>query len=110
MTFSGTTGTLWLDQPSTFTGKVSGFGAQNVIDLPGSPSARKPRSAIRRTATTPVVHCRSRTGANSANIALLGSYMASSFAMESDNHGGTMVISEASQTANHSVLANPSHG
>ena len=35
VTFSGTTGTLWLDQPATFTGKVSGFGAQNAIDLPG---------------------------------------------------------------------------
>ena len=35
VTFSGTNGTLWLDQPATFTGKVSGFGAQNAIDLPG---------------------------------------------------------------------------
>ena len=35
ITFSGTTGALWLDQPSTFIGKISGFGAQNSIDLPG---------------------------------------------------------------------------
>ena len=26
--FSGKTGTLWLDQPSTFTGKIYGFGAK----------------------------------------------------------------------------------
>ena len=25
---------LWLDQPATFMGKVSGFGAQDAIDLP----------------------------------------------------------------------------
>jgi hypothetical protein len=33
-----------------------------------------------------------------ANIALLGSYMASSFVAASDGHGGTM-ISEAAQSA-----------
>jgi hypothetical protein len=31
------TGTLWLDRPSTFTGKVADFGAQDGIDLPGIP-------------------------------------------------------------------------
>ena len=35
VTFTGTNGILWLDQRSTFTGEVSGFGAQNAIDLPG---------------------------------------------------------------------------
>ena len=35
VTFAGPTGTLWLDRPSTFTGKVTDFGAQESIDLPG---------------------------------------------------------------------------
>jgi autotransporter passenger strand-loop-strand repeat protein len=35
VTFAGPTGTLWLDHPSTFTGKVADFGAQEGIDLPG---------------------------------------------------------------------------
>jgi hypothetical protein len=35
VTFAGPTGTLWLDHPSTFTGKVADFGAQESIDLPG---------------------------------------------------------------------------
>ena len=30
VTFTGTNGTLWLDQPSTFTGKVSGLGRRTV--------------------------------------------------------------------------------
>ena len=34
VTFAGPTGTLWLDRPSTFTGKVADFGAQVSIDLP----------------------------------------------------------------------------
>ena len=33
--FAGPTGTLWLDKPSTFTGKVADFGAQESVDLPG---------------------------------------------------------------------------
>ena len=110
VTFSGTTGTLWLDQPSTFTGKVSGFGAQNVIDLPGIAFGPQTTLGYSANSNNSGGTLSLATGANTANIALLGSYMASSFAMESDNHGGTMVISEASQTANHSVLANPSHG
>jgi hypothetical protein len=110
VTFAGTTGTLWLDQPATFTGKVSGFGAQNVIDLPGIAFGPQTTLGYSANSNKSGGTLSIATGANTANIALLGSYMASSFAMESDNHGGTMVISEASQTANHSVLANPSHG
>ena len=31
VTFTGTNGALWLDQPSTFTGKVSGFGQKTSL-------------------------------------------------------------------------------
>ncbi len=34
VTFAGRTGTLWLDEPSSFTGTVSDFGAKDGIDLP----------------------------------------------------------------------------
>ena len=34
-TFTGTNGNLRVDQPSMFTGRVSGLGAQNAIDLAG---------------------------------------------------------------------------
>jgi hypothetical protein len=37
VTFAGPTGTLRLDHPSTFTGRVAEFGAQDSIDLPGLP-------------------------------------------------------------------------
>ena len=37
VTFAGPTGTLWLDRPSTFTGKVANFGARESIDLPSTP-------------------------------------------------------------------------
>ena len=85
---------LWLDQPSTFTGTVSGFGAQDGIDLPGiafdaqttlgySPNSNGTGGTLSVT-----------DGAQSAKIALLGNYMASSFALASDNHGGTMVVDQ----------------
>ena len=109
VTFSGTTGTLWLDQPSTFAGTVAGFDGRDVIDLPGiafgtdttlgySPERQRHRR-----------YTDDRGGCPSTKIALLGNYMASSFALESDNHGGTMVVTEVAQVANQSLLATPHH-
>ena len=107
--FTGTTGALWLDQPSTFTGTVSGLGAQNGIDLSGiafgaqttlgySPNSNNTGGTLSLT-----------NGTQSVSIALLGSYMASSFVMESDNHGGTTVLADVTQSANQSLLTNPHH-
>jgi hypothetical protein len=47
-------------------------------------------------------------GTHTANTALLGSYLASSFAASSDGHGGTNVVEHApaDQTA---ILAQPQH-
>ena len=44
-----------------------------------------------------------------ANIALLGSYMASSFALPSANQGGTLIVGEGVQPNVQSVLTNPHH-
>ena len=107
MTFTGTNGTLRLDQPSTFTGKVSGLGAQNTIDLAGiafdaqttlgySPNSNGTGGTLSLT-----------DGIHSAKIALLGNYIASNFAMASDSHGGTVVVVEATGSANQSLLTHP---
>jgi hypothetical protein len=46
-------------------------------------------------------------GVHTVNIALLGSYMASTFAAASDGHGGTL-ISEAAQASTQSpIVAQP---
>ena len=55
------------------------------------------------------VCCQLADGTHSANITLLGSYMASSFAAASDNHGGTMVVAEAPQAGGQPLLSNPHH-
>ena len=109
VTFTGTSGTLWLDQPSIFTGKVSGLAAQNGIDLS--------KMAFGAHATLGYSPNNNNTGgtlsiingSQSASIGLLGSYMASSFVMESDNHGGTMILADAAQSASQSLLTNPQH-
>ena len=98
VTFAGTTGTLWLDQPSTFTGTVSGFKAQDVIDLSGMAFGAQTTLGYLPNSNQTGGTLSVTNGSQSANIALLGSYIASSFATESDNHGGTMVVAEASQT------------
>ena len=48
-------------------------------------------------------------GIHSANIALLGNYVASIFAIGSVNHGGATPIAEIVQPNDHSVLSNPHH-
>jgi len=106
---NGSQGDLILDQPSTFTGSVSGFGDHSIIDLPGIafgpsttlgylPDGNHTQGTLSLT-----------DGSHSANIALLGNYMASSFAVVGDNHGGSLVIAEASQSVNQSLLTNPHH-
>jgi hypothetical protein len=108
VTFTGTNGALRLDPLSTCTGKVSGFRAQNTIDLPGiafdaqttpghSPNSNGMGGAL---SVTDGAHC--------AKIALLSNYIAS-FTRASDNHGGTMVVAEPTQSENQSLLAHPQH-
>jgi hypothetical protein len=115
VTFAGSKGTLVLNglasgaQSLNFTGAVSGFGGQNVIDLLGiafdaqttlgyAPDADQTEGALSLS-----------DGVHSANIALLGNYMASSFTTASDNHGGTMVLAQAVTPNDQALLGNPHH-
>jgi hypothetical protein len=90
---AGSTGTLQLDQSQSFTGQISGFGAQDQIDLtdiafdPNTTTLGYSGNGDRIGGTLSV-----SDGTHAANLALLGSYMASSFAMASDGHGGTSVV------------------
>ena len=108
VTFTGTTGALVLNQPSTFLSNVSGFGAETEIDLPGmafdaqSTLGYSPNGSTSGTLSV-------TNGAQSASIALLGSYMASSFVLEADNNGGTLVVTPTSQNGNQSLLVIPQH-
>ena len=107
VTFAGSSGTLQLDQSASFTGTITGFGGQDQIDL----------TDIGYTANTTLGYAANNgnsggaltvgNGINTANIALLGNYMAASFVTSSDGHGGTLVSEAAQMSAQTSPLAQP---
>jgi hypothetical protein len=90
ITFSaGSTGTLRLDAATSFSGTVSGLALGNALDL----------ANVAYTAGMTVGYQPNTSGpagglltVGLANIALLGSYMASMFVASSDGQGGTMVV------------------
>ena len=91
VTFAGASGLLQLGASQSFTGTVTDFGGQDQIDLGdigyGANSTLGYAANAGNTGGTLTVS----DGTNTANIALLGQYMASSFAAASDGHGGTLI-------------------
>ena len=94
--FAGNAGTLTLEDLQGFTGQISGFGGADQIDL----------ADIAFDANTTTLGYSGNSGntggtlsvsdgTQTANLALLGSYMASSFATSSDGHGGTLITDSA---------------
>jgi autotransporter passenger strand-loop-strand repeat protein len=95
--FAGS-GTLLVDGGTSFGWHVAGFGAGDQIDLAGiafvPPSSKKNQNA--QVSYTQTNGNQSGTltvtdGVNTANIQLLGQYMASEFTAASDGHGGTLI-------------------
>jgi hypothetical protein len=82
---------------STLPGRCPASGDQNVIDLPVI--AFDAQTTLGDSTNTDQAGgtLSLADGAHCANIGPLGNYMASCFAAESDNHGGTMVVAEATQ-------------
>jgi len=108
VTFAGSTGTLQLDNSSSFSGTVAGMTGQDTIDFADinftkvqTPSYSGNSSGGTLTVTD---------GAHSANIALLGNYLASSFVTSSDGHGGPNILDPVLSSANqHLALTQPQH-
>jgi hypothetical protein len=105
VTFTGTGGTLALDQPATFTGAVAGLGAQNGIDLTriAFGAATTLGYAANAGGTGGILSV--SDGAHAASIALLGNYMASTFVTAADGHGGTLIA--AAQPPDQALLTTP---
>jgi hypothetical protein len=91
VTFTGNTGTLQLDQSQSFAGTVAGFGAENQIDLADISFWANTTLGYSPNAANNAGILSVSDGTHVANIALLGQYMASSFVMASDGHGGTLI-------------------
>jgi autotransporter-associated beta strand protein/probable HAF family extracellular repeat protein len=107
VTFAGITGTLKLDNSSSFTGTVAGMFGQDTIDFAdinpatvGQPSYSGNSSGGTLTVTD---------GSHTANIALLGNYLASTFVPSSDGHGGTSVIDPPAAGSNQTAHLTQPH-
>jgi hypothetical protein len=105
VTFAGPTGTLWLDTPSTFTGKVANFGTGESIDLPGMPFGAHTTLGFSENSTGTAGMLTVKDGIHIAKIALLGNYMAANFVTTADGHGGTMITEM--QTTQQALLTRP---
>jgi len=106
VSFAGPTGTLWLARPSTFTGKVADFGAQESIDLPTIPFGAHTTLGYSENSSDTGGILSVKDGTHIAKLSLLGNYMAASFVAAADGYGGTL-ITEGVQAAQQSLLTHP---
>ena len=106
VTFEGSTGTLRLDLSTSFAGTVAGMGGTDAIDFADiAPTlVQAPSYAGNSLGGTLTV----TDALHTANIALIGNYMAASFAASSDGHGGTNVV-EAAPSNQTMLVAQPQH-
>ena len=90
MTFHGSTGTLVLDASSSFTGTVAGMTAQDKIDFADISFATVQTHKLNATSASTTLQV--TDGTHTANVVLLGNYLASTFTTANDGHGGTTVV------------------
>ena len=105
--FLSDTGTLKLENSSSFAGTVAGLCGQDAIDFAdigfGANSTLGYAANSDHSGGTLSVG----DGTHMANIALLGSYMASTFAAASDGHGGTLISEAAHASTQMPVVTQP---
>jgi hypothetical protein len=107
VTFAGSTGTLQLDTPSSFSGTVAGLTGQDTLDLRfiNPSTVQTPTYVGNSSGGTLTV----TDGTHTANIALVGNYLASTFVASSDGHGGTAIVDPVLTSSNQMVLTQPQH-
>jgi hypothetical protein len=88
---SGATGTLVLDDSQHFNGTVAGLTDLNTLDLRDiDPNNVQTPTYLNATSSGETLHV--TDGTHTANIALLGNYLASTFTASPDGHGGTNLV------------------
>ena len=104
VTFAGATGTLKIDNSSSFSGTIAGqLAIGDVIDLTditAGANATITYSGNNSPGTLTV-----SDGTHTTNISLQGNYSLANFTASSDGHGGTLVIDPPTSLINGSYLA-----
>jgi hypothetical protein len=88
---AGALGMLKLDQSANFSGTVAGLAAGDAIDLADIAFGSNDTLAYTANAAGTGGTLTVSDGMHTANLALLGNYMASSFVAARDGHGGTLI-------------------
>ena len=88
--FSSTTGTLKLDDSLAFTGQVSGLAGSDAIDLADVSYGIQTQVTFLGNTTGGTLTI--TDGVHTANIALQGDYLSSTWTLSSDGNGGTVVV------------------
>jgi len=108
VSFTASTGILELLNSSGFAGTVAGMTGQDTIDFADIDPTKVQRPTYSGTASGGTLTV--TDGSHTANIALLGNYIASTFVTSSDGHGGTNVVDpSATETSQTSLLVQPHH-
>ena len=105
VTFTDATGILKLDHASSFAGTVAGMSGQDTLDLADINFATVQQPIFSGDTSGGVLSV--TDGSHTANIALLGNYMASAFVASSDGHGGTYIVDPP--IGNQTTLTQPLH-
>ena len=88
---AGDTGTLKLHNSQSFAGTVAGLALGNYLDLTDIAYVASKTPSYTPNGGNTGGTLSVTDGTHTANIALLGNYMASSFVPSSDGHGGTLI-------------------
>jgi len=105
--FYTSTGTLRLENSSSFAGTVAGLHGQDTIDFADIGFGANSTLGYAPNSNNSGGTLSLSDGTHTANIALLGSYMASSFVAASDGHGGTLVSEAAQASTQTPIVAQP---
>jgi hypothetical protein len=106
LSFAADTGTLKLGNSATFAGTVAGMTGHDTIDFTDIDPTKAQAASYSGDTSGGTLSV--TDGTHTANIALLGNYLASSFATSSDGLGGTNVVERG--TADQSALVvQPQH-
>jgi hypothetical protein len=90
VTFTGTTGTLKLDQSLAFAGHVSGLTAADALDLSDIKYGANTKATFSGNSNGGILAV--TDGSNTAQVALSGDYTTSGWTLSSDGNGGTFVV------------------
>ncbi len=111
VTFSASTGTLALDQPTAFTGTIAGItGSGQVLDLAGFDAAHHTVTATTGdgsfNGTTTTLTVTDTTTNQTAQLNLLGNHSDSSWTVTSDGHGGANIVDPPAPTRHPTPVTN----